>query len=79
MPSKLNKLRKNAQPKKTGNIFVLERLKGDWRVEQLKSRCIANCMDNLLAIFACVRQNHTLSNYSDRSEQRWALQGANYA
>ena len=27
MPSKLNKLRKNAQPKKTGNIFVLERLK----------------------------------------------------
>ena len=32
MPSKLNKLRKNAQPKKTGNIFVLEQLKGDWRV-----------------------------------------------
>ena len=48
------------------------------RLERLKKRCKANFMDNILALLACVRQNHSLNNYSSQLEQKWALQGANY-
>ena len=48
------------------------------RLERLKKRCKANFMDNILALLACVRQNHSLSNYSSQLEQKKALQGANY-